>query len=97
LAGTLIIHNFRENYAMINSGIEIFKSENGKTLVQLVLENETVGLNLNQKVEVFQRYKIFIIGHINNIFKKKDLTRNATVANWFNQILKDYLTQRYYL
>lgn len=75
-------NNFRENYAMNNSGIEIFKSEDGKTQVQVVLENETVWLNLNQMVSLFQRDKSVISRHINNIFKEEELARKATVAKF---------------
>ncbi len=67
---------------MNNSGIEIFKSEDGKTQVQVVLEKETVWLNLNQMVNLFQRDKSVISRHLNNIFKEKELERMATVANF---------------
>ena len=65
---------------MNNSGIEIFKSEDGKTQVQVVLENETVWLNLCQMVNLFERDKSFISRHLNNIFKEGELKRNSVVA-----------------
>lgn len=67
---------------MNNSAIEIFKSEDGKTQVQVVLENQTVWLSLNQMVTLFQRDKSVISRHISNIFKEKELEENATVANF---------------
>jgi prophage maintenance system killer protein len=67
---------------MNNSAIEIFKSEDGKTQVQVVLENETVWLSLNQMVTLFQRDKSVISRHISNIFKEKELDEKATVANF---------------
>lgn len=67
---------------MNNSAIEIFKSEDGKTQVQVVLENQTVWLSLNQMVTLFQRDKSVISRHISNIFKEKELDEKATVANF---------------
>jgi hypothetical protein len=67
---------------MNNSAIEIFKTEDGKTQVQVVLENETVWLSLNQMVTLFQRDKSLISRHISNIFKEKELEEKATVANF---------------
>jgi len=46
------------------------------------LENETVWLNLNQIVSLFQRDKSVISMHINNIFKEEELERKATVAKF---------------
>lgn len=71
-----------QNYIMNNSGIEIFKSEDGKTQVQVVLENETVWLSLNQMVTLFQRDKSVISRHISNIFKEKELESTSVVANF---------------
>ena len=67
---------------MNNSAIEIFKSEDGKTQVQVVLENDSVWLSLNQMVTLFQRDKSVISRHISNIFKEEELQENATVANF---------------
>ncbi len=67
---------------MNNSGIEIFNSEDGKTQVQVVLENESVWLNLNQMVALFERDKSVISRHLNNVFKEKELERNSVVAKF---------------
>ena len=67
---------------MNNSGIEIFKTEDGKTQVQVVLENETVWLNLNQMAELFQRDKSLISRHLSNVFKEEELAKNSVVANF---------------
>jgi prophage maintenance system killer protein len=71
-----------QNYAMNNSGIEIFKSEDGKTQVQVVLVNDTVWLSLNQMVTLFQRDKSVISRHISNIFKEKELESISVVAKF---------------
>jgi hypothetical protein len=71
-----------KNYMMNNSGIEIFNSEDRKTQVQVVLENESVWLNLNQMVALFERDKSVISRHLNNVFKEKELERNSVVAKF---------------
>ncbi|BBE17874.1 DNA-binding protein in cluster with Type I restriction-modification system [Aquipluma nitroreducens] len=65
---------------MNNSEITIFKTEDGKTEIQVKLENETVWLNLMQMSELFSRDKSVISRHITNIFKEKELPRVSVVA-----------------
>jgi prophage maintenance system killer protein len=65
---------------MINSTIEIYQLENGKTEINVKLDNETVWLNLNQIVDLFERDKSVISRHINNIFKENELEKKAVVA-----------------
>lgn len=65
---------------MNNSEITIFKTEDGKTEIQVKLENETVWLNLMQLTELFDRDKSVISRHITNIFKEKELPRVSVVA-----------------
>ena len=65
---------------MNTSYIEIYQVESGKTEISVKLENETVWLNLNQMVELFQRDKSVISRHISKIFKENELERNSVVA-----------------
>lgn len=65
---------------MKDSNIEIYQLEDGKTEINVQLEKETVWLNLNQIVDLFERDKSVISRHINNIFKEKELDRNSVVA-----------------
>lgn len=65
---------------MNNSEIQIFKSQDGSTEIQVKLENDTVWLNLMQITELFKRDKSVISRHINNIFKEGELTENSVVA-----------------
>ena len=65
---------------MSNSGIEIFKAANGKTEIQVKLDNETVWLNQYQLEELFQTDRTSITRHISNIYKSKELEKNATCA-----------------
>jgi len=65
---------------MNNSEITIYKSEDGKTEIQVKLENETVWLSLMQLTELFQRDKSVISRHINNIFIENELFKDSVVA-----------------
>jgi len=71
---------FGEKQLMNNPNIEIYLLDNGNTEISVQLENETVWLNLNQLVELFERDKSVISRHINNIFKERELERNSVVA-----------------
>lgn len=65
---------------MKNSNIEMYQLEDGKTEINVQFEKDTVWLNLNQIVELFERDKSVISRHINNIFKEKELDRKSVVA-----------------
>jgi len=65
---------------MENSDIRIYQLEDGKTEINVQLDNETVWLNLNQMVELFERDKSVVSRHISNIFKEKELQKNSVVA-----------------
>ncbi len=65
---------------MENSDIRIYQLEDGKTEIKVQLDNETVWLNLNQMVDLFERDKSVISRHINNIFKEEELQKNSVVA-----------------
>ena len=65
---------------MNTSEINIYKSEDGSTEIQVKLDNETVWLSLMQLTELFQRDKSVISRHIKNIFKEKELPKDSVVA-----------------
>jgi len=65
---------------MENSDIRIYQLEDGKTEINVQLDNETVWLNLNQMVDLFERDKSVISRHLNNIFKEKELQKDSVVA-----------------
>jgi prophage maintenance system killer protein len=65
---------------METSNIRIYQLEDGKTEINVQLDNETVWLNLNQMVELFERDKSVIYRHISNVFKDKELQRDSVVA-----------------
>ena len=58
----------------------VFKDENGKTIVDVTLQDETVWLTLNQISELFGRDKSVISRHFKNIFDSCELDRPAVVA-----------------
>jgi prophage maintenance system killer protein len=65
---------------MSKSEIKIYQLKDGQTEVRVKFEDETVWLNLNQIVILFDRDKSVISRHINNIFKEKELDRKSVVA-----------------
>lgn len=60
--------------------IEIYRTADGKSEIQVNIENDTVWLSINELSELFERDKSVISRHINNIFREKELTLNPTVA-----------------
>ncbi|WP_124642776.1 virulence protein RhuM/Fic/DOC family protein [Amniculibacterium aquaticum] len=60
--------------------IELYKSSNGETQIEVRFENETVWLSLNQIAELFGRDKSVISRHLKNIYKDSELDYNSTVA-----------------
>ncbi len=67
---------------MINSEIKIFKTSEGKTSIEVKLDNETVWLNQKQISQLFQKDKSVISRHIKNIFSEKELVASAVVAKF---------------
>lgn len=51
-----------------------------KNKFEVRLEKDTVWLNLNQIVDLFERDKSVISRHLRNIFKSKELSKSSTVA-----------------
>ena len=68
----------------LDNKIVIYQTEDGKTQLDVKLENETVWLTQAQMTELFLTTKQNISLHINNIFKEGELDSKATV--------KEYLT-----
>ena len=64
------------------SQIIIYKTEDGKTKVDVRFENETVWLSQNALAELFQPTKNNISLHVKNIFEKGELDQKATVKKF---------------
>jgi len=67
-----------------NSEILMYQTEDGKTKIEVRMEDETVWLTQVQMAELFQTSKQNISLHINNIFKEGELNELSVV--------KEYLT-----
>lgn len=65
--------------------IEIYKTTEGKTQINVTFEGETVWLNQNQLVELFESSRTNIIEHIQNIFKEGELDEVSTCRK-FRQV-----------
>ncbi len=66
----------------LNNEIVIYQSEEGRTQLDVKLEGETVWLNRQQLVELFDRDVKTIGKHINNSLKEELNDGNSTVANF---------------
>ena len=65
---------------MAEDQIIIYQIENGKTAIDVKIENDTVWLTLNQISDLFFKNKSTISRHLNNIYKEEELKQEATVA-----------------
>ena len=65
-----------------NSKFLLYQTEDGKTKIQVVVEDESVWLTLNQLAELFQIDKSGISRHLKNIFETGELKQEATVAKF---------------
>lgn len=76
----------KEEVKIGDSQIIIYQTSDGKTQLDVKLDNETVWLSQTQLIDLFQSTKQNISLHINNVFKEGELDKKATV--------KEYLTVR---
>jgi len=77
------ITNFQNNCTMENKGeIIIYQTQDGKTLIDVRLEEDTIWLTQVQIVELFQSSKANISEHIKNIYSSGELGEGATVRNF---------------
>ncbi len=60
--------------------ILIYQTEDGQTVLDVKLENDTVWLTQSQLCDLFERDKSVISRHIRNIFEEGELRRESTVA-----------------
>jgi prophage maintenance system killer protein len=67
---------------MNNSAIEIFKSEDGKTEVQVSLANETVWLSQKQLAQLFDKDTDTIGLHLKNIYNSEELEEISTTEEF---------------
>ena len=65
---------------MNNKQIEIFKSDDGSTEIEVRVDNDTVWLNQYQISDLFLTDRTSIGRHISNIYKTKELDEKSTCA-----------------
>jgi prophage maintenance system killer protein len=59
--------------------IILYQSEEGKSLIDVHLKDETVWLTQTHMVELFQRDQSVISRHLNNVFKERELPRESNM------------------
>lgn len=64
-----------------NSELIMYQTEDGKTKIDVRLENETVWLTKAQLAELFQRDRSVISKHIKNVFSEGELDEKSNVQN----------------
>ena len=64
----------------LDNKIIIYQTDDGKTQLDVKLENETVWLTQTQMAELFQTDRTVIVRHIHNIYKSEELEENSTCA-----------------
>lgn len=60
--------------------IELYKTSEGETEIEVRFDKETVWLTLSQLADLFDRDKSVISRHLKNIFSTQELVKNAVVA-----------------
>ncbi len=77
----------------------VYRSEDGRTKLEVRLENETVWLTQQHLADLFQTSKQNIGQHLKNIFEEGKLTESSVVKNFFTTAAdgKDYRTNFYNL
>lgn len=58
----------------------LYRSEDGRTRLEVRMTGDTVWLSLNQMADLFQRDKSVISRHISNLFEEGELRREGVVA-----------------
>lgn len=83
----------------MSSEIVIFKTQDGKTDINVKVEDGTVWLTQGQMVELFNTTKQNISLHIKNIFEEGELDRNSVVKEYLTTAAdgKNYNTKYYNL
>lgn len=70
------------------NNVVIYQSEDGKTKIDVKLEEESVWLSQQQMADLFNTSRSNIIEHINNIYAEEELSKNSTCQN-FRQVRKE--------
>jgi len=71
-----------------NSEVILYQTKDGKTKVEVKLENETVWLSQAQMAESFQKDRKTVTEHIGNVFKEGEL-EESSVCRKFQHTASD--------
>lgn len=66
----------------------IYRSKDGQTSVEILLENETVWLTQQQMAELFHTSRTNVVEHIQHIYEEGELDEKSTCRN-FRQVRKE--------
>ena len=80
--------NLWKSFFNLNNEIVIYRSEDGKTRLDVKLEGDTVWLSQQQMSELFEKDRTVIGRHIRNIFKEGELQESLVCAKFAHT--KDY-------
>ena len=75
--------------------IVIYQTEDGKTQIDVRLENETVWLTQAQMAELFEKDQSVVARHINNAFKEGELEKESNMQFLHNTQYKYRPTRIY--
>ena len=73
---------------MIQDKIVIYQTEDGKTQIDVRLENETVWLTQTQMAQLFKSSRTNVLEHIQHIYEDEELEKEATCRN-FRQVRQE--------
>ena len=65
----------------------LFRSDDGRTRLEVRIENETVWLSENQMAELFQTSIPNVSMHIRTIFAEGELQPSSVIKDFFNNCL----------
>src|ERR1035437_1616479 len=60
--------------------IVLYRAKDGRTALDVRLEQDTIWLSLNQIATLFDRDKSVVSRHLRNVFETKELDHESTVA-----------------
>jgi len=66
----------------MENNIIIYQSEDGKTHLEVKLEDETLWLNQSQICELYQTSKSNVSEHIKHIFEEGELNKDSVVRKF---------------
>ena len=71
-----------------NNNIVIYQLDDGKTKIDVKLEDETVWLSQQQMTDLFSTSRTNVVEHINNLYEEEELDKSLTCQN-FRQVRKE--------